>query len=342
MRLKEVYRSTGSNCGGTSIDNAFLDALKNMFDKDGKSVMENMKTRYPEEYLELFRSFESKKRTIKTENQKDIRMVFPVTVLSKLCKEVHNKSTYEVMKDSDFHQKISIKGDRLLINAGVFAGFFTPTLDKILALLESILKKEEMSDLTDIVLVGGFAECGMLQDKIRSTFEPRRHVLVPLDCGLAVLKGAVIYGHTPSCIAVRLLRYTYGVDVTIRFDGTCHSKKHLIELRGMKYCRDVFQTLIEKNTEVQNDQIVTKQFKLRPGQERVAVKIYMSTDQSPDYIDHISCCLLGQLIIHISNPTERERMIDANFMFGGTEVKVTATDRETGEFFLTSIEMVSE
>lgn len=303
--------------------------------------MENLKKRHPEEYLELFRSFESKKRTVKTDNQKVVRMMIPITVLTSLCKEVHGKNLDEVWKGSDFSKEISIKGDKLSISPNVFAGFFTPTIEKILKILESILKKEEMSDVKDVILVGGFAECGILQDKIRSTFDSRQ-VLIPLDCGLAVLKGAVLYGHRPSVIAVRLIRYTYGVDVTIRFNETCHSERHLIEIRGMKYCRDVFQTLIEKNTEVQNDQIVTKQFKLRPGQERVAVKIYMSTDQSPDYIDHISCCLLGQLIIHISNPIERERMIDANFMFGGTELKVTATDRETGEIFLTAIEMVAE
>ncbi|CAG2210702.1 unnamed protein product [Mytilus edulis] len=45
-----------------------------------------------------------------------------------------------------------------------------------------------------IILVGSFSECSLVQETIRKTFSTR-NVIVPEDSGLAVLKGAVIYGH---------------------------------------------------------------------------------------------------------------------------------------------------
>lgn len=43
-------------------------------------------------------------------------------------------------------------------------------------------------------MVGGFSECEIVQDAIRKAF-PECRVVVPHEAGLAVLIGAVLFGH---------------------------------------------------------------------------------------------------------------------------------------------------
>lgn len=339
QKFKEIYRTTGSNCGGNSIDNAFLDFLKSVFDKPSKSLIYLMKTNYPEEYLDVFRNFELKKRTYA---EKEVRMTFPTVVFTELCGEIHNKTVEQVFEDSEFHNDIKLSKDKLKISSKLFSTFFTPTLDKILNLLETILSNGNMSDVTDILLVGGFAECGILQDRIKSKFKQRR-VSIPHDCGLAVLKGAVLFGHSPSYIAVRLIRFTYGVKIVRQFDEALHPKSRAIEYGGVKYCKDIFDTLIERNMEIRENTVVTKIYrKCTPKQELIQLKIFMSTDQNPDYVDHSSCFVLGKLDVHMPNQTESNASIEVKFSFGETELKVAATNSETGELYHTTIDMVAE
>jgi hypothetical protein len=44
-------------------------------------------------------------------------------------------------------------------------------------------------------MVGGFSESTILQEHIKKGF-PDKNLFIPKEAGLAVLKGAVIFGHT--------------------------------------------------------------------------------------------------------------------------------------------------
>jgi hypothetical protein len=73
------------------------------------------------------------------------------------------------------------------------------------------------SNLKMIVLVGGFSGCKIIQENIKSFF-PSHRVIVPEDAELAVLKGAVLFGHKPDYIVARIARYTYGVKTRRKFN----------------------------------------------------------------------------------------------------------------------------
>jgi hypothetical protein len=47
---------------------------------------------------------------------------------------------------------------------------------------------------------------------------PNKRIIIPEEAGLSVLKGAVLFGHTPDYIASRVMRFSYGTDVTTLFD----------------------------------------------------------------------------------------------------------------------------
>ena len=48
-----------------------------------------------------------------------------------------------------------------------------------------------------IILVGGFSESEILQQAIYKSF-PKKRLIIPQEAGLAVLKGAVLFGHSYS------------------------------------------------------------------------------------------------------------------------------------------------
>ena len=61
--MKEIHRSAGSDCGGTFVDAAFIKFMGTIF---GSNLIDTLKTRFADSYLDLLRKFESKKRTIRT------------------------------------------------------------------------------------------------------------------------------------------------------------------------------------------------------------------------------------------------------------------------------------
>ena len=70
-------------------------------------------------------------------------------------------------------------------------------------------------------MVGGFSESEVVQDAVRSAFRDCR-IVIPQEAGLAVLKGAVQFGHDPSIIAARVAKFTYGIGSTVPFDPEVH------------------------------------------------------------------------------------------------------------------------
>ncbi|KAH3788759.1 hypothetical protein DPMN_166907, partial [Dreissena polymorpha] len=58
-KLKELFKATGRAWGGTMVDKAFLDFLVNLI---GKDVLQRFKDDHMEDYIDLLRDFELKKR----------------------------------------------------------------------------------------------------------------------------------------------------------------------------------------------------------------------------------------------------------------------------------------
>jgi activator of 2-hydroxyglutaryl-CoA dehydratase len=55
-------------------------------------------------------------------------------------------------------------------------------------------------------MVGGFSECELVQDAIRDKIRSSITLIIPEEAGLAVLKGAVLFGHQPKLSMVGLNR----------------------------------------------------------------------------------------------------------------------------------------
>ena len=112
-----------------------------------------------------------------------------------------------VVQSSPYHDKMILRYDKMRIDTNLIIDIFKQASGRIIELISDVLKRMKGSNLKMIVLVGGFSGCKIIQDNIKSSF-PNHRVIIPEDAELAVLKGAVLFGHKPDYIVARIARYT--------------------------------------------------------------------------------------------------------------------------------------
>lgn len=224
------------------------------------------------------------------------------------------------------------------IDAFLFKTLFDKTIKNILLLIQEILTRKESESVTLLLLVGGFAACSLIQAEIREEFLTRR-VIVPEESGLAVLKGAVLFGHNSKAIYSRKTRSTYGVTWSAPFNPEVHDQQHYIELNDEAQCKNAFDIIIQKDTNVMHGTTVKKNYGSTIGNDAVVFTIYASDKTTPVYTDEDGCSSVGEAIIEISDPSEKQ-FLEVEFFFGNTEVSLTAVEKKSGNSCQLSFDLI--
>lgn len=199
--LTELYRASGGPYGGMYVDQEYLKIYNLLF---GQGTIEQLKHDDMIEYLTITREFETKKRTVsKSQGCQFITRLSPV-----LNQKYSDNEKKRIIESSCLKGHVSIFKDKLKLSQEVLEGFFKDSLDNIVKHVQTILKHTRNIDT--ILLVGGYSESPMLQETFRSEFKGKQ-IIIPQDCNLAVMKGAVLFGFNPQHISARILRYSYGV-----------------------------------------------------------------------------------------------------------------------------------
>ncbi|CAC5426153.1 unnamed protein product [Mytilus coruscus] len=192
--LEEVVRPSRGAWGETAIDYGIQRFLENVF---GEKVMKELRLKELEDYITLMYELEVKKRSIKSDTISDIVITMPFC-LREIIKR-HCGGIVTVINNSEYSDSISICGQKLLVNAQTFRDLFKPTINSLLKHLEQLFRHPEVSEIQQIIMVGGFSECELVQKAMEDNF-PNKEIFIPEEVGLAVLKGAVLYGHQPKQI----------------------------------------------------------------------------------------------------------------------------------------------
>ena len=108
----------------------------------------------------------------------------------------------------------------LILNHPEVAKLFDPVLTNISDHLKRVFAMFDSIDC--LILVGGFAECRLLQLFLRREFEEAGgvQVIVPRQCSLAVAKGAVLLGHWQTLAGVStfaLSKSSFKKDFTVGY-----------------------------------------------------------------------------------------------------------------------------
>ena len=324
--LKELDRASGGDWGGTSVDMAFKQALADIVTE---GMIEGYCHKYTGDYIELLRDFEIKKRKCGQGNDSNhlITLKVPVTFTEE-CAETMAKDLTTLTNESRFNNHFYWKSDKVRIDMPTFEGFFQPACIGIINHVKELFKSPKVKGVKKILMVGGFSESPLLQDAIRKAF-PDCQVIVPQEAGLAVLRGAVVFGYNPKAIDSRIAKYTYGVKTNEEFDTDKHmeSKKEIIN--GVEYCKDIFDRHVQKGQELIVDEAQAERSyePLTSDQTEIGFYIYTSTDDDPLYTDY--CENIGQFVVAVPGH-DGDRSVSVKMIFGKTELTAQATVVRTG------------
>ena len=182
-----------------------------------------------------------------------------------------------------------------------------------------------------ILMVGGFSESPMLHGYIRQAF-PDKKVVIPNEAGLAVLKGAVIFGHNTNMVKERKAKYTYGIGTSAEFiHGEHPEEKKIYKDDGVSLCKDLFGVHVQVGSTIKTGQShVARNYKVtRKLQNAMEFEVCASKKRNPRFITDPGCIKLGTLLLEIPG-VGLERSADVHLMFGETELHVFAVDKQTG------------
>ncbi|XP_052793952.1 heat shock 70 kDa protein 12A-like [Mya arenaria] len=327
MEVKELYKASGGAWGGTKVDEAFKGFIN---DIAGFDAMADLKRKHLDDYIELFRRFENKKRSISPDIDSKTVIPLPQSLCS-LIEKRQGRALCDLIKNTSYANLVSMKNEKVNIDASVARQFFDTSVSSTVEHLKNILSLPVNRGVEAILMVGGFSESPMLQHAVSTEFGAVKRI-VPREASLAVLKGAVIFGHNTKAIKERISQRTYGVETTSPFDATKHvvTKKKYYE--GKARCRNVF----EKHVEIGQKLTVGKAqsniiyHPLYAHQTFISLPIFTTCDKNPMYTTDPGCIQVGNLEIPICG-SGTNRWVNVRFISGGTEIDVEATEKATGK-----------
>lgn len=317
-RIKELHKATGGPWGGTYLDDEFFKILEECF---GKDVFEKFKRDDLDGYIELRKDLELKKRDISTTTPK-ISIRIPHHLINK-CDTSRSESAK--------YLKCSTRGDKLEFNELLIQKWYSKVCNIIVKHVRELLEKH---NIETILMVGGFSESKFLQETMEKAFPNK--CIVPDEACLAVLKGAVLFGHDPSSIVSRVANCTYGVDTSlpIKDEETVLDKKRIKIIGGVKYETGVFSKHVTKGANLELDRVQHEMvyLPLLENQKTIRFRVYTSSLENPKYVDDPECRPLGYINVDIPDTSEGlNRKVRVRFMFGGTEIKVEGVNDRTGD-----------
>lgn len=286
------------------------------------------------------RAFEVKKRTIGPKLCDAITFSVPVSLLDTFHEKNQgcNGDIMDVVFDSKYVNLLTWKRDKLRMEAILTKTLFDESCNQIVDHLKGLFSHPSVQKVSSILLVGGFAESPILQTTIRKEFNDK-NVIIPHDAGLAVLKGAVLFGHEPEKISGRICRYTYGVEVLEKFDSNIHPKSKKCLRNNTEYCDDIFSIYVcggqivelgqpqEKHTHTVTD----------PDQKSIDFRIFTSDNREPTFTTEEGCTYLGKLTIDMPDTSKgMDRGATVFMTFSGTEITVKAVDKDDPERAVTT------
>jgi hypothetical protein len=328
-----LHPPTGGDFGGTNVDNAFMNILVRIF---GADIIKQFKQQYMNEYWELMKSFELKKRTY--EGNGRIVLTFPIQILE-LHSQFVGETVNETLLQSNFADRIEFKQGKVFLTESLVKEIFSTAFNSIIEKTDEIIK--DVPNISCIILVGGFSESVYPQKVMLERFD---NIIIPKERAAAVLKGAVIYGHETKAIASRKCRYTYGIARMVTFNHKLHPKFKRVYIGRHVYCDDAFSKHIEVGTEVSlHDPDKFKEHEYFPSaanQRQAVLEVYKSKQRDPMFIDEFGCEFVGLIKVDIDPQGDIWSKLKVKMIFGGTELHIEVTDVKNGTITKGSVDFM--
>ncbi|XP_052819958.1 heat shock 70 kDa protein 12A-like [Mya arenaria] len=330
--LKEIHKASGGPWGGIFVDENYMKMLRQLY---GEQALNDLRKTEMGDYFDITRDFEHKKRSFDTKNTNHVVVRLSLS-LRELADKHFKQSLEERIADLDIPENSikPISRDKLKIVGTVIQSWFKGPIDLLIQHINSLLAEAKMERVQTVILVGGFGESPYVQERMRNEIAGVR-LIVPSDAGLAVLKGAVRFGHDPAIVSSRIMRFTYGTSVFKDFDEKKHSDEMKVWNNGKWVLDKCFKVYVRVNEEVRVDQQVTMES--YPTSKLTLTPVYRATHGNPEYTTDPGCELLGTVkLVNTTDIPFYQQHMETTFMFGHTELLVKTKNTTTGkEAFMT-------
>jgi len=282
-----------------------------------------------EDWVDLQRQFETKKRSITPEKRGKETMNVPMALVETFEKMTKKTAADAVKGNKEFAGKLTWTAGKLRVDCDIMRSWFKESCDNTVRHVGDLFKQKASGGAKTILLVGGFSESPMLQGAIRDNFKDKK-LIVPAEAGLAVLKGAVIFGHDPLTIVSRIAKFSYGIRVYRDFIDKVHPANKRQNVGGKVKCKDVFAKHVQKGQELKvgEKQVSQRYTPLEADQLSLVFDIYTSSEADPQFVTDAGCDYIGQLEVDVPD-TGKDRGVWVNMIFGGTELIVEAKEEKT-------------
>lgn len=182
--LKRLYPPTRERVGGISFDDEYEQFLKNIWDED---IIKILAEDHKEDYLILQNEFERYLRDASKTN-----VMIPLH-FHELWKKKY-KGDMKKALDSSIYRNITYRDYRLKLPQDVIMKFFQKSVQYV----KDIIEQNRPNTDVKIIIIGGLAENNIFIKSLRDSFPTDWKIVIPHMAELAVLKGAVYYGHNSN------------------------------------------------------------------------------------------------------------------------------------------------
>lgn len=323
LSVSETTPPRGGLCGATSLDQRFLDLLRRRLGSQAHFLDGNNSGRGSR----LMVSFDNVKRNFGTNDFEDDELI------EHTIKRVGPDGRV-VRLDRDPENGI----DDLFITLSHqdMKSIFDPVVEKILALVESMLKdareKEPSKPVVGVILVGGFGESVYLFKRLKSWAEaqsPPLFVGNPKDSWAAIAKGAVSFG-LEGIVHRRILPCHYGVNIDEAYNAAIHDSAYNYEhpWDNSTYNKDTMTWFAKMGEAIDHERRITVPFALSSDTRYMTCTVELRTCRygEPPTSRRDARALKGPSITidvgSLPNSAFREKEVGTGFLGLGSRRKV--------------------
>ena len=329
--LKEIHAASGGGWGGVLVDEAFKDLLVELL---GRRTYEKFTQEETEDWLDLWRTFEVKKKTVDPNKNSKTNMTFPLSLLE-LYKRESGHDLEERIKGTKYAAEIDLRKNKMMFSSAIMRSLFDKSVKTTVSHVKKVLQDGTVANVQAILMVGGFSDSPMLKESIKRDFSYLK-VISPNEASSAIMRGAVIFGHNPSSITHRVLKKTYGIEVDEAFIYGVHPLNKLKIIEGREQCMKVFNKHVEAGQTVKVGEAQVEKLYFPSSNENMTEEliIYASDLKNPKFVDE-GCSHVGQMTIDLSRlPKEMGRLekeLKISLCFSDTEIKAVTRIVKTGQ-----------
>jgi molecular chaperone DnaK (HSP70) len=314
----------GGPYGSTYVDSKFMTFLS---DKITPKALDHFREEHPMNFLTLYDTWEQVKIVLSSSDfNTGISFEIPAKLRSFLAMKYPN--ILEEIKKTEGDDDTNIT-----IRAGVLKDFFAETLNGLVIEVEKQFQRLGNRKCDYIILVGGYSDCPLLQERIKEKFNSKvKKIIQDSNPGGAIMEGAGWLGLHPNLNPTRTSNLTYGVNcVSVFQPGDPENKKIRIDGEPDR-CDDILLAFVEAGDLVGIDE--TREHKLNPiypHQKVIECKFYSTPERNARHINS-NMILQGNKEFEREDTTKgKDWTIKITMYFGRCEIGIEIEDLTTHE-----------